>query len=485
MQARYCIQKGGLAALFYFLFSAFAFNMTHVKEASADVGKFSEQNLNIKIGQAIFEKLWVFSPSSTVSSDGLGPLYNARSCHQCHNPAKASVNNVPPSLVIQLSIEPKEQQAILDLSHQHFLKTGFVPEPTYGKQLQTFAFPGGNAEATISITSRSIPVQFPDKSMTTLQEPRYHFNQLGYGELHPDVRFSPRVASRLHGLALLEQIPTHTLLQLADADDLNNDGISGKINWVWDLSSNKKAIGRFGWKAGKPTLQQQNLAALSTDIGVSSWLFPAAEGDCSAAQTDCVELAKQTLTYTEVSLNDRGINSGEGPSHDSELLSAHSIEASKTMTDLLQLFTASSGPQQTRKTANRPTPNAGENLFNTIGCQHCHINQITLSGFSNNGTIATQISPYTDLLLHDMGDALSDNRQEFSATGKEWRTAPLWGMADYLKKAKEPRFLHDGRARSINEAILWHGGEAQKIKRAYMALSLQQRSQLIEFVESL
>lgn len=484
MHLRYCIQKGGFAALFCFLFIALAFSITNVKGASADVNRYSEHNLNIKIGQAVFEKLWVFSPSSTISSDGLGPLYNARSCHQCHNPAKASVNNVPPSLVIQLSIEP-EEQSLQNANQQSLIKTGFIPEPTYGKQLQTFAFPGGHAEASIAISSHAVPIQFPDNSITTLEQPKYHFNQLGYGELHPDVRFSPRVASRMHGLALLEKIPEETLLKLADPEDQDNDGISGKINWVLDLKSNDKAAGRFGWKASKPTLEQQNLAALSTDIGVSSWLFPAAEGDCSPNQRDCIVLANQTLTYADLSEKDYDHNPDAKKSGHSELISAHSIEASKTMTDLLQLFTASSGVQNAGVISNRPVPDAGENTFKTIGCQKCHVSQITLSGVSKNATIPTQISPYTDLLLHDMGDALSDNRKEFSATGNEWRTAPLWGIAEYLKTAIEPRFLHDGRARSVNEAILWHAGEAEQTKHAYMALPLRQRSQLIEFVESL
>ena len=426
----------------------------------------SHAKLDIKIGQAIFEKLWVFAPASTKSSDGLGPLYNASSCQQCHHQQGQLKNNQDSSLVIQLSIEP----AIPVESSTLFLtKYGFIPEPVYGKQLQTFAYPGGKAEATISVTHTNSTFIFEDGDKVNLKQPKVEFSNLGYGPLSKDLRFSPRIAPRIMGLAWIDSLPAESILANADPEDLNQDGISGKANWVWNKAEQKVDLGRFGWKASKATLDQQNLAALATDIGISSWLFPQAEGDCTLNQTACIELARQTETHLKQS-------------------PAIGYEATKEMTDLLLLFTASHGNTQIANTQTQQKASQlhGEKLFKQIGCQTCHISHYdNVVNKYENDMIPGTFSPYSDLLLHDMGEALSDHRNEFLATGREWRTAPLWGISKYLAESPNPAFLHDGRASSIIEAILWHDGEAASAKQAFTNLSKENRQHLIQFVESL
>ncbi|MFT6905395.1 MAG: CxxC motif-containing protein (DUF1111 family) [Oleiphilaceae bacterium] len=472
MTLNHVYKKGSIATLLslYFLFAS---NLS-----CADSQFFSYEDLDRKIGQAIFEKFWVFAPSSTKSSDGLGPLYNARSCHQCHESSKKNKNNIPSTLVIQLSIEPKPTNQDFE---QVMNQLGFIPEPIYGKQLQTFAYPGAKAEADISVTYTPINIIFPDGEELSLSKPSYLFTNMGYGKFHKDLKFSPRVAPRMTGLNWLDSIPEQQITSNTDPDDINKDGISGKANWVWDDISRTTKLGRFGWKAGKPNLEQQNLAALSADIGVSSWLYPQAEGDCTLAQSRCTQLAKNTETQLVKAIGNSTLHNG---THKSSLW----VEASKDMTDLLLLFTATMDQKNRSKKTQFELESVkhGKELFNQIGCQNCHISTYkNITDTYKNNIKITTIYPYTDLLLHDMGDNLADNRKEFEASGNEWRTAPLWGISDYLKKSPNPVFLHDGRAKSTVEAILWHAGEAEKSKQAFMALTNKERIILKKFVESL
>ena len=468
MVFNYLCNKGGVATLLIFCIFVWVPD-THAKSQI-----ISHDDLDIKIGQAIFEKIWVFAPSSTKSSDGLGPLYNARSCKQCHGLSIKNKSSLPSSLVIHLSIEPSLDMRYQD-TEKNLKELGFIPEPSYGKQLQTFAYPGAKAEAEISVSYEKVLAIFADGDQVSLSKPNYTIDSYGYGDFHPDYRWSPRVAPRMMGLNWLEAIPVETLLLNSDTEDSNNDGISGKINWVWDSTSQSTQAGRFGWKAAKANLEQQNLAALSTDIGVSSWLFPKAEGDCTEAQAHCSQLAKATETYVASSAH------GDSPNQ-------LTVEASKEMTDLLLRFTASLSPDQRLSPNNKDRSKLeyGRQLFNKIGCHSCHISQYdnVINTYSNDRK-STTIYPYTDLLLHDMGTSLADNRKEFAASGNEWRTSPLWGISKYLQESPNPHFLHDGRAKSVMDAILWHGGEAESSKQAFMNLPKEQRTSLINFVESL
>lgn len=426
-----------------------------------------EQGLDFRVGQAIFEKIWVFSPSSTTASDGLGPLYHARSCHRCHvrngrgqvtSPVIHGGNaSSPVSLILRLSIPA------LNAKDKALLSSGIagvIPEPTYGTQLQTFAYPGGKSEAQIRIHYTRKAVLVGDESIELLQ-PDYRISSLAYGPLHEQVQISPRIAPPVIGLGLLEAIAAEDLVALSDPNDDNRDGISGKLNWVWNIEQQTQAIGRFGWKAGQPTLKQQNAAALNKDIGISSRLYPYPAGDCTDLQSECHQQSHGTSDI-----------------HDGQ-------EASENMVAHLLYYTRFIAVPP-RRNSNKPNVLAGQKLFHQAGCAACHHPSFLLPENTEVAQFSAQhIWPYTDLLLHDMGEALADHRPEFSANGREWRTPPLWGIGLTRMLGEGTFFLHDGRARTLLEAILWHGGEAEAAKQTVLHFSQTQRTQLIEFLESL
>lgn len=418
------------------------------------------------LGSSLFSKIWVSSPSSTTASDGLGPLYNARSCLSCHirngrgRPTKTDDStDSAVSLIFRLSIpaQTQQQREILAAGHQ-----SVIPEPMYGTQLQDFAVQGVAAEGRIKVRYTEFPATLPasDKSTAvSLRTPEYDITQLSYGPLHPDTQLSARVAPPMIGLGLLETIPEAVIRANEDPDDLDNDGISGRANLVWDMQKQKLSMGRFGWKAGNPTLQQQNASALHADIGISSPMFPSGSGECTASQVSCQTLPNGNSAHMD------------------------NAEVSAQMLDLITLYTHNLAVPDRRNT-DVPTVTLGEKLFTAIGCQHCHTPSYIIENAASSSREQT-IRPYTDLLLHDMGEGLTDNRGEFLATGREWRTAPLWGIGLTKAVSGHTQFLHDGRARNLPEAIIWHGGEAESSKQLFMQLSQPNRHALITFLESL
>ena len=430
-----------------------------------------EQGLTFNIGKAVFEKIWVSSPSSTTASDGLGPLYNARSCSRCHKnngrgvapPVNQNNNAKAVSLFLRLSIAPSN-------SHQRQLlakgRIPFIPDPVYGQQLQTFAFPGGKSEGKLQVHYSPIHVKLKgnkleDGETLTLNKPHYEISNLGYGKLDKNLMISPRIAPVMIGLGLLEAIETRDLLALSDPDDSDNDGISGRVNKFWNRQTKESVIGRFGWKAGAPDLAHQNGAALNGDLGISSTLFPSPYGDCTERQVACWQQAH-----------------GNSVQHDD-------LEASQTMTDLLLFYTQHLAVPARRTTANASVLE-GKMLFYQSGCIGCHTPKfITAKNTDSPGLSEQLIWPYSDLLLHDMGDGLADGRPEYRANGNEWRTPPLWGIGLATAVSGEQFFLHDGRARSLMEAIIWHGGEAEHSKQNVINMSPQQRRFLLNFLESL
>ena len=425
-----------------------------------------EEELDFKVGQAVFEKIWVFAPSSTTASDGLGPLYNARSCSRCHKGNGRGViegsHSSSPALFLRLSIPPSnhQQEALLASG-----KLGFIPEPVYGKQLQTFAYPGGNAEGQLKVDYTAIKIDLNDNESIELQRPEYKISHLGYGPISKNFLFSPRIAPPLIGLGLLEAIDKNDILALADPQDLNKDGISGKTNTVWDEANGTLSLGRFGWKAGTPSLEQQNNAALNGDMGISSWHFPQHAGDCTTRQQKCKNQAHGNKRRDKPGLE--------------------MLEASKVMTDLLLHYTRNIALPAARN-INDENRNKGKELFHAAGCQHCHQPQFVTANIAEKSTLEKQtIWPYTDLLLHDMGKDLADKRPEFQANGQEWRTPALWGIGLTETVSGQSFFLHDGRARNLLEAILWHGGEAKNAQQAVVNMNNKQRQQLISFLESL
>ncbi|MFT7185071.1 MAG: CxxC motif-containing protein (DUF1111 family) [Pseudohongiellaceae bacterium] len=440
-----------------------------------------ERKLDFHVGKAIFDKVWVFAPASTTASDGLGPLYNARSCVRCHKGNGRGVlegdSSSSPALFLRLSIAPttSKHRALLASG-----KVGFIAEPTYGEQLQTFAYPGGKAEGQLEVNYTPIEITLTGKQQLSsrlivsnkqifekieLLKPQYKIKQLGYGPIDQNLLFSPRIAPPLIGLGLLEAIDANDIRAFADPEDLNSDGISGKANIVWDEIRKKSNLGRFGWKAGTPSLEQQNNAALSGDIGISSWLFPQHWGGCTQNQGDCLQ-------------QKHGNKRRDKPSLDN-------LEAPKVITDLLLFYTQNIALAPTRNSDN-PERIKGKKLFTQAGCHACHRPSYTTGNSAVQESLNNQtIWPYSDLLLHDMGKGLADGRPEFLANGQEWRTPPLWGIGLTKMVSGKPFYLHDGRARSLREAILWHGGEAEVSKQKVMSMTNKQRQQLIIFLESL
>ncbi|GAB4582018.1 MAG: di-heme oxidoredictase family protein [Anaerolineales bacterium] len=410
-------------------------------------GLEGEQELLFFVGNSFFNQNWVTAPSSTTARDGLGPLFNTRSCAGCHfkdgrgRPPEFE-GETGTGLLLRLSIPARDEHG------------ANLPDPVYGGQIQDQAIEGVPAEAQILITYTEIPGQFADGTPYTLRAPTYTLTNLAYGALHPDVLLSPRVANQMIGLGLLEAVPEETILALADPNDANGDGISGRPNYVWDVLNQKIALGRFGWKANQPNLFQQTAAAFLGDIGITTSLFPAQE--CSPAQSEC-QAARM---------------GGEPEIADDDLLKV--------------VLYARSLAVPAMRNVDDPQVQLGERVFHEAGCAACHTPSIQTGEYPTIPALSHQtIFPYTDLLLHDMGEGLADDRPDFEATGSEWRTPPLWGIGLFETVNGHTYYLHDGRARNLTEAILWHGGEAQAARDYFINLAKEAREALLRFLESL
>ncbi|MEX0693133.1 MAG: di-heme oxidoredictase family protein [Rhodospirillales bacterium] len=424
-----------------------------------------EQEMRFKIGNGFFRRLWVSAPASTQASDGLGPLFNARSCQRCHlkdgrghPPTGTSAEEGASSLFLRLSVPPANDQERERLASH---RAGVIPEPVYGGQLQDFAVQGLNPEGRMVITYKDRPVTLGDGTVVTLRAPEYSVADLHYGPMHPDVMLSPRIAPQMIGLGLLEMIPDETLLSHADPDDKNNDGISGRANRVWDKESQSVRLGRFGWKAGNPTIHQQSGEAFGGDIGISNPVALDPAGDCTDAQTAC-----------------KAGPHGSSPQYDN-------LEAGHDVLDLVTHYSRNLAVPVRRDVQDKVVLR-GKRVFYESGCASCHIpKHITRTDPDRPEHSHQLIWPYTDLLLHDMGDGLADHRPEGVANGREWRTPPLWGIGLTKDVSGHTFFLHDGRARDLLEAILWHGGEAEAAKQKVITLPAAKRNALIRFLESL
>ncbi|SFT03439.1 CxxC motif-containing protein, DUF1111 family [Sulfitobacter marinus] len=420
-----------------------------------------EDELTFKVGNGLFRKLWVSAPSSTLASDGLGPLFNARSCQRCHlkdgrghPPENADDNAI--SIFLRVSIPGTPEDAMADI--QGYFAT--LPDPTYGTQLQDFAVQGYNAEYSFGVSYQEQPVELADGTIVNLRAPTYSADNLGYGPLHPDAMLSPRVAPQMIGLGLLEAIPARDIIAAADPDDLDGDGISGRPNVVMSAVYQKPMLGRFGLKAGAPTVLEQSAAAFAGDIGISSPLHPSGAGECTEAQTEC-----QAAIH------------GDGDER------VYEIDGEGL--DLVAFYSRNLGVPA-RRGADDPQVLRGKELFYQTGCTSCHTPSFVTHRLQDQPEQSFQlIWPFTDLLLHDMGPGLADNRPEARASGSEWRTAPLWGIGLTQQVSGHTYFLHDGRARSILEAVLWHGGEAQTQRDAVIEMTTADRDALITYLESL
>ena len=415
------------------------------------------RRVDFSVGNSFFRSPWVTAPSTTTGRDGLGPLFNTNACQNCHikdgrghPPPPDAANSV--SMLVRLSIPDAPQYAKV------IEQLGVVPEPVYGGQFQDMAVPGVVPEGKVRVEYTPVSVRFKDGSEVELRKPVLQITQLGYGPLHPDTRFSARVAPPMIGLGLLEAIPEDAILANAAAQAKDKNGINGRPNRVWDDELQKTVIGRFGWKAGQPNLNQQNVHAFSGDMGLTTRLRPF--DDCTDAQTACKQAPN-----------------GNGPNGEPEV--------SDNILRLV-LFYSRNLAVPARRGINDEQVLAGKNLFFQAGCQSCHTPKYTTAANAAEPELASQvIRPYSDLLLHDMGDGLADNRTEFQASGRDWRTPPLWGIGLTQAVSGHTQFLHDGRARNLLEAVLWHGGEAQAAQQQVLAFNAEQRAALLAFLNSL
>jgi CxxC motif-containing protein (DUF1111 family) len=430
-------RSGGSATVFNDSTNAFALGIPTLSRA--DRRAFA-------VGNSFFNDNWVTAPASTKGRDGLGPLFNAQSCSSCHfrdGRAQPPENDDDPErgLLFRLSVPGKGPH-------------GDEPaDPVYGGQLQDRSISGVPAEGRVRILNVEYPGKFADGTRYTLIAPIYRIVDTAYGPLARHVRVSPRIAPAVFGVGLLEAVPEREIVSNADPHDKNDDGISGRPNRVWDVRLQRLALGRFGWKANVPTVEQQNGRAFNSDIGITSSLF--SDDVCTVAEAAC-----------------HAAPSGGSPEVDD-----HKLGRVTFYTRTLAV--------PARRQVRDPEVRDGEQLFRKAGCSSCHLPTLH-TGDSDITALANQtIHPFTDLLLHDMGEGLSDERPDGQATGSEWRTAPLWGIGLVDTVNNHSRFMHDGRARNLSEAILWHGGEAGPAKERYRKMSREDRAALIRYLESL
>lgn len=399
------------------------------------------------VGNAIFNRGWVSAVASVADFDGLGPLFNATNCSGCHfkdgrGRPPEEPNEAFLSMLIRLSVPGRGPHGEP------------LDEPTYGGQLQGEGILGVPPEGFARISYEDVPGTYADGAPYALRRPSYTVDRLGYGPLAPDAMMSARTAPFLIGLGLLQAVPESAILAVADPDDRDGDGISGRPNRVWDVERQATALGRFGWKANQPSLLQQNAGAFNGDMGITSTLFPA-EG-CTTIQTACARAA-----------------TGPTPQLGEPLLQD------------VTFYTATLAVPARRDVAD-PAVRRGRTLFETSGCARCHVPTFETGTFGGFPELSGQIiHPYTDLLLHDMGEELADHRPDFEASGTEWRTPPLWGIGLVHTVNRHTLLLHDGRARGFAEAILWHGGEAERARETFRSMPKADRDALVRFLESL
>ena len=408
-------------------------------------GLDSRQLRDFAFGNRLFNTNWVTAGSSTTSFDGLGPLFNRVSCSGCH---VRDGRGRPPepgqpmeSMLVRISVPGTDEHG------------GPRPHPIYGDQIQDRAIGGHAPEVRVDLHWEESAGQYGDGEGYSLRRPLIELRAPAYGPLEGPLLLSPRVAQAVLGLGLLEAIPDATLESMADPEDLDGNGISGRVNRVWDAASERKRIGRFGWKANQPNLRQQVAGAAAGDIGITSALFMS--DACTPAQDAC-----------------RSAPHGGRP------------EMSDRFLDKLVLYNQTLAVPD-RRDVESAEVRAGEALFAAAGCVACHRPRLVTGAHPLALLREQTIHPFTDLLLHDMGEGLADGRPDFEASGREWRTAPLWGLGLIKTVNGHQLLLHDGRARGIAEAILWHGGEAEASREAFRTMNRDQRAAMLAFLESL
>lgn len=393
-------------------------------------------------GRALFRQNWVIAPANDTQADGLGPLHNRISCVACHAtngkgnaPGFASGRNG--SLLVRLSMPGKTKSG------------GPRPHPAYGDQLNEDSIPGVKPEGRVELAWTTHTVTLSGGEQIELRAPALHFRELAYGSLH-GAETSARIGSPVFGLGLLEAVPDDALRLLA----ASTHGVSARLNSVLDESSGKIATGRFGLKSNRASIKDQVAAAMAGDLGITSTVQ--SRDNCTRMQQACLA----------------AVNGGRPELSDAQLQDL----------ELYLSFLAPPAPHD----QDRQEVRTGARLFKSAQCIACHRENLPLGKHALLGDLrGNSINPYTDLLLHDMGKELADGRSDYLANGREWRTAPLWGIGLMKKMNEQIGFLHDGRARTVQEAILWHGGEAASSRQTYMQFSSEERRALLAFIDSL
>ena len=423
----------------------------------------ADQKIDFLIGNGLFKREWLPAPSIKTSSDGLGPFFNASSCQGCHikdgrgHPPNLTLDfDDSVSMVFHLSIPPQTEDDV-NLLNANQIKS--IDDPMYGGQLSDFAIGDLLPEGQIEINYEFIPVAFDNGTVVTLSKPIYSIKELNYGNLHPNIQISARVAQPMIGLGLIQSIDPNDILANQDPDDENNDTVSGVANVVWDNSLNSTNLGLFGWKAAQPSIRQQSADAFHNDMGLSSVHYPNGS-NCSEKQTQCNKFENGN------DLND-------------------DFELSSGQISLIEFYSSHLAVPARRDHDNEKVL-AGKKIFYESGCTSCHTPKFITAKTNYSSALSEQlIWPYSDFLLHDMGDGLADESSAFKASGREWRTQPLWGIGLTETVNDHTKFLHDGRANNLLEAILWHGGEAESSKQKILKLSVEEVENLIKFIESL
>ncbi len=391
-----------------------------------------EQKREFFVGNSFFRQAWVQAPASTDGRDGVGPTWNAVSCATCHFKdgrgrgagGKGAFDGI-----------------------EHSLLYRFSDNSVYGNQLQPFGNPGIPGEARPEVTYRYFRGKYQDGDTYELREPVVNFRDWAFGKPTEDLKVSTRVANQMIGLGLLELIPEADILANVDPDDQKNaDGISGEAIFVLDIATGLPALGRFGWQSEQPNVRQQTAAAFNGDMGLTTELFP--EENCPAPQVKCAQAIKGGTPEVEAKAMDR-----------------------------ITLYSSSLAVPE-RRNMEDPRVIEGKKQFRQIGCATCHQPSWKLA---DDWTIY----PYTDMLLHDLGMGLGDQTLARKKMRTQWRTPPLWGIGLVPTVNGHTELLHDGRARNIEEAILWHNGEAFEAKEIFLTLTREERGEIIEFIKSL